>query len=126
MTDVTYVLAFVILAADAAIVALITWYWPGIKAKLNLVKMENLQFWIDIGIYAYEKLIQGYKKGAERKEAVKQFLNRHGFDADMEVVSIMIDAGVEKMNQQLIKLKDDFINSDEEALRATTDGEISE
>jgi len=92
--DITQIIGIVITLIGAIVSAFVI---PYIKARTTASQREQIQAWVNIAVAAYEQLIQGDKKGAERKAAVLVWLNERGVTVDTDEIDAMIEAAVYKL-----------------------------
>ena len=70
---------------------------PYLKNKLGESKLEKLNIFCKIFVYAAEQLV-GSGKGEVKKEKVKQWLAASGINVDLDIVNSAIEAQVKEMN----------------------------
>ena len=94
MIDITPILEAIIALVFLCIT---TFLIPYIKSKTTSAQQEQIQAWVNIAVMAAEQLIQGSGKGAEKKEYVIKWLNKHNITFDAEKLDAMIEAAVYKL-----------------------------
>ena len=87
------------LCAIISVVVLVLAYkvFPFIKLKVGEAHWNNILFWVGIAVNAAEQIYKGHGRGEEKKQAVRDFLNKMGFDVDLEAVDAMIESEVKKL-----------------------------
>ena len=71
--------------------------FPYIKLKVGEAQWNNILFWVGIAVNAAEQIYKEHGRGEEKKRAVRDFLNKMGFDVDLEAVDAMIESEVKKL-----------------------------
>jgi hypothetical protein len=64
---------------------------PYIQAKLNQATLKDLNFWIEMALYAAEQLYQDANSGVDKKEYVRRFVKNKIPDITDEQVDILIE-----------------------------------
>ena len=98
MIDLTNLIMAAILVAVAVIAYKLL---PWMQTEIGKEKTDRILFWVRIAVYAMEQTIKGEHMGAERKAKVKAFLNKLGYDADLDTIDSMIEAEVLKLKLKL-------------------------
>lgn len=92
MTDLTPIVGALITLMGAIVTVFVI---PLIKAKLSAEKRETLMAFVEIGVMAAEQLAKaGVINKEERKQHVLDFLNKNGFNVDLDSVEEMIESVV--------------------------------
>ena len=94
MIDITPIIEAII---TVIVLCITTFLIPYIKSKTTAAQQEQIQAWVNIAVMAAEQLIQGSGKGAEKKEYVIKWLNKHNITFDAEKLDAMIEAAVYKL-----------------------------
>ena len=94
MIDITPIMEAII---TLVFLCITTFLIPYIKSKTTSAQQEQIQAWVNIAVMAAEQLIQGSGKGAEKKEYVIKWLNKHNITFDAEKLDAMIEAAVYKL-----------------------------
>lgn len=89
MIDITYIIIGIIVAASAIATA--------IKICGN-EDSKRLLSWVQIAVSAAEQTIKGTGMGADKKKWVKAFLNKLGYDADLDKIDAIIEAEVFRLH----------------------------
>lgn len=94
MIDITPIMEAII---TLVFLCITTFLIPYIKSKTTSAQQEQIQAWVNIAVMAAEQLIQGSGMGAEKKEYVIKWLNKHNITFDAEKLDAMIEAAVYKL-----------------------------
>lgn len=95
MLDLTPILEAIIgLAATAITLFLIPW----LKKRFGNEKLENIRGWVEIAVYAAEKLY-GAGNGDQKLEYAEAFLAQHKIKLDTAELIAMVNAEIKKMEQ---------------------------
>ena len=94
MIDITPIMEAII---TLVFLCITTFLIPYIKSKTTAAQQEQIQAWVNIAVMAAEQLIQGSGMGAEKKEYVIKWLNKHNITFDAEKLDAMIEAAVYKL-----------------------------
>ena len=94
MIDITPIIEAII---TLVFLCITTFLIPYIKSKTTSAQQEQIQAWVNIAVMAAEQLIQGSGMGAEKKEYVIKWLNKHNITFDAEKLDAMIEAAVYKL-----------------------------
>lgn len=98
MIDLTPLVEAIIgLAATAITVFLIPW----LSARFGNEKLEKARGWVQIAVYAAEKLY-GAGNGDQKLAYAEQVLAKHKIKLDTVTLKAMIDAEIRKMEQSEI------------------------
>ena len=97
MTDVTEIIKAVLYL----IIALISCFLiPYIKSRTTQKQQENMEYWVNKAVTAAEQIIKERGMGAKKNVIVKEFLNDHGFDANLEEIDCLIESAVHELGDK--------------------------
>lgn len=91
--------AIITLAVTAITVFLIPW----LKARYGTETLEKARGWVQIAVYAAEKLY-GAGNGDKKLAYAESVLLQHNIKLDMATLKAMVDAEIKKMEQQTIDI----------------------
>ena len=86
--------AIITLAATAITMFLIPW----LRARYGNEKLEKAEHWVQIAVYAAEKLY-GSGHGDEKLAHAQKVLAEHKIKLDLPTLKTMVDAEIKKMEQ---------------------------
>ena len=95
MIDLTPLFEALIGLAVAAITGFLI---PWIKARYGNEKLEKVRGWVQIAVYAAEKLY-GAGNGDQKLEYAEAYLAQHGIRLDTYDLIAMVNAEIKKMEQ---------------------------
>lgn len=98
MIDLTEVISAAFLLIAAILSAFLI---PLIKRRVDAEKLDMIQTWVSIAVYAAEQIFRGSGLGAEKKNYVLTFLQDHGFTVNSEELDTLIEAAVLELKQQI-------------------------
>lgn len=98
--DITSILEAVIALIGVIFTAIII---PLIRTKTTVSQQEKINQWIKIAVLAAEQIFVGSGRGAEKKQYVLEFLEKHKIKLDEEKINALIEAAVYELNSGLIK-----------------------
>jgi hypothetical protein len=112
MLDLTPILeAIIALAASAITLFLIPW----LKKRFGNEKLENIRGWVEIAVYAAEKLY-GAGNGDQKLEYAEAFLAQHKIKLDTAELIAMVNAEIKKMEQMEIPILEPVVSADSAVL----------
>ena len=86
---------------------LITMYVvPYIKSKIDAEKLSQIVDWVTYAVEAAEQIYKESGMGAIKNKYVKQFLEGHGVDLDIEQIDVLIESAVKKLKKELVHESD--------------------
>lgn len=84
------------------LVALITMFVvPYIKSKIDAEKLAKIIEWVTYAVEAAEQIYKESGMGAIKNKYVKQFLEEHGVDLDIEQIDVLIESAVRKLKREI-------------------------
>lgn len=95
MTDITPIVEAIITLLAAVITVFVI---PYILSKRTSEKFDKFIKWVGIGVSAAEQIYEGLKRGVEKKQYVKDFLERRGYTYDSDIVNAAIESAVKQLN----------------------------
>jgi len=96
MIDLTTIITILIGLFGAVITALLI---PYIRSKTTAVQFDKFLTWVKIGVGAAEMIYTGLKRGVEKKQYVKDFLQRRGYTYDDDTVEAALEAAVNELKK---------------------------
>lgn len=82
--------------------ALITMFVvPYIKSKIDAEKLAKIIEWVTYAVEAAEQIYKESGMGAIKNKYVKQFLEEHGVDLDIEQIDVLIESAVRKLKREI-------------------------
>ena len=97
VVDITPVLQAMVALIAALIGAVVV---PWLRAKIGAEKMAELLRWVEIGVAAAEQL-HSHTDPVKKKNYVREFLKKKGFDVDTDDVDNAIEAAVLKLHKEM-------------------------
>lgn len=105
MRDLTEILRCLITLLAAVVV---TFVIPVLKEKLSNEKRESLAKWTEVAVKAAEQLCKsGVINKEDRKNHVLKFLNKKGYNVDLDEIEELIQSFVIQLPPLVIKKNDD-------------------
>lgn len=96
MIDLTTIITILIGLFGAVITALLI---PLIRSKTTATQFDKFLTWVRIAVGAAEQIYTGLKRGVEKKQYVKDFLQRRGYTYDDDTVEAALEAAVQELKQ---------------------------
>lgn len=85
-------------------VVIVPSFYKWLKSKLNEQQLRVLKIVVEESVEAFEQTIKGINQGAVRKEQVVDFVmnycEEHNIKLDEELLEILIEAVVKRMNDK--------------------------
>jgi hypothetical protein len=88
-----------LVALIAAVISVVV--IPYVRSKLTAQQFAELENWVRVAVAAAEQLYKGTGRGAERKQYVLDFLNKHSISVDMERLDALIEAAVHTLHSSV-------------------------
>lgn len=95
MIDFTPLVEAIITLATMAITVFLV---PWLKERYGLEKLEKAKNWVQIAVYAAEKLY-GAGNGDQKLAYAERVLAEHKIKLDMNTIKALVDAEIKKMEQ---------------------------
>lgn len=96
MIDITTIITIIIGLFGAIITALLI---PLIRSKTTATQFDKFLTWVRIAVSAAEQIYSGLKRGVEKKQYVKDFLQRRGYTYDDDTVEAALEAAVNELKR---------------------------
>lgn len=95
MIDITPIINALITLLSVIITAVLI---PLIRSRISNARCEKILTWTRIAVMAAEQIYQGSGRGAEKKNYVIEFLNKHGLTYDESAIDALIESSVKMLN----------------------------
>lgn len=95
MVDLTAIINAVIALVMALVSAFLI---PWIKSKTTEKQRQIMLTVAETAVKAAEQMYKGSGRGAEKKAYVLQYMNDHGYTADLAAIEAAVEAEVLKLN----------------------------
>ncbi len=96
MADLTPVIE---VALTLALAILLRYFIPAMRERLSADKQAELYKWVQIAVYAAEKLY-GSGTGSTKYKYAKELLESRGFTFDEETLKALINAEIKRMENE--------------------------